>query len=137
MYKSKRVYPVVITPPKTDKFYLVNVPDIDSMTQGYSLAEALDMAKDLISVHGVLLQDDGKKIPEPSTVEPPHEKDELVSWVSVDFDAYRRAYDTKSVHKDVTLPMYMVERAKKKGLSLSKVLQEALKAKVGTLEQRF
>jgi predicted RNase H-like HicB family nuclease len=49
------------------------VPDIDSMTQGISLAEALDMAEDLISVHGVLLQDNGAEIPESSTVEPPHE----------------------------------------------------------------
>jgi predicted RNase H-like HicB family nuclease len=130
---SKSVYPVVITPPQSDHFYVVNVPDIDRMTQGCDLAEALDMAADLISVHGVSLQDGGETIPEPSTVEPPHAVGELVSWVSVDFDAYRRAHDTTAVHKDVTIPAYMAERARKMGLNLSHVLQEALKAKVGTL----
>jgi predicted RNase H-like HicB family nuclease len=130
---NKKVYPVVITPPQTDEFYVVKVPDIDRMTQGISLAEALDMAEDLISVHGVLLQDDGGKIPEPSTVEPPHEAGELVSWVRVDFDAYRKAHDTKAVHKDVTIPAYMAERARKQGLNLSRILQDALKEHVGTL----
>jgi predicted RNase H-like HicB family nuclease len=45
---NKRVYPIVITPPQTDGFYVVNVPDIDRMTQGINLAEALEMAEDLI-----------------------------------------------------------------------------------------
>jgi predicted RNase H-like HicB family nuclease len=139
MDNGKKVYPVVITPPKTDEFYVVNVPDIDRMTQGLSLAEALDMAEDLISVHGVLLQDGGADIPEPSTVEPPHEAGELVSWVRVDFDAYRKidayrkARDTRAVHKVVTIPAYMDERARKQGLNLSHVLQEALKEQVGPL----
>jgi predicted RNase H-like HicB family nuclease len=130
---SKKVYPVIITPPRTDDFYVVSVPDIDRMTQGYSLAEALDMAEDLISVHGVSLQDNGEAVPEPSMTEPPHSTGEFISWVRVDFDAYRRAHDTKAVHKDVTIPAYMAERARKMGLNLSHVLQEALKSRVGTL----
>ena len=135
MKSDKKVYPVVITPPRDDGFYVVSVPDIDRMTQGRSLAEALDMAEDLISVHGVLLQDGGGEIPEPSTTEPPHESGELVSWVRVDFAAYRRAHDAKAVHKDVTIPAYMAERARKQGLNLSRILQDALRERVGALEE--
>jgi predicted RNase H-like HicB family nuclease len=130
---SKRVYPIVITPPDKDKFFLAYVPDLDRMTQGESLAEVLEMAEDLICIHGVTLQDDNQPMPEPSTVEPPHKSGELVSWISVDIDAYRRANETKAVHKDVTLPSYMADRARKAGLSLSAVLQDALKERVGTL----
>jgi predicted RNase H-like HicB family nuclease len=130
---DKRVYPVVITPPSEDNFFLAYVPDIDRMTQGETLAEVLEMAQDLISVHGVALQDDNQPIPEPSTVEPPHKPNEMVSWLPVDFAAYRRANETKAVHKDVTIPAYMADRARKSGLSLSAVLQEALKERVGTL----
>jgi predicted RNase H-like HicB family nuclease len=130
---EKRVYPVVITPPSGDNFFLVYVPDIDRMTQGETFAEALEMAQDLISVHGVALQDDNQAIPEPSAIEPPHKPGELVSWIPVDFAEYRRASETKAVHKDVTIPAYMADRARKSGISLSAVLQEALKERIGTL----
>ncbi|MDR0196850.1 MAG: type II toxin-antitoxin system HicB family antitoxin [Oscillospiraceae bacterium] len=132
---NKHVYPVVITPPKKgDKFFLVYVPDIDRMTQGETFAEALEMAQDLICVHAVSLQDSGQQIPAPSMVEPTREDDELVSWVAVDFDAYRRSVETRAVHKDVTIPAYMADRAKKMNISLSALLQEALKDKIGLPE---
>jgi predicted RNase H-like HicB family nuclease len=130
---NKRVYPVVISPPKEDRFFLAYVPDIDRMTQGETFADVLEMAQELICIHAVSLQDDGQRMPSPSMIEPPHEADELVSWIAVDFDAYRRSMDTKAVHKDVTIPAYMADRAKKMNISLSAVLQEALKEKVGTL----
>ena len=133
MNNDKRVYPVVITPPGKDNFFLAYVPDFDRMTQDETLAEVLEMAQDLISIHGVALHDDNQAIPEPSVVEPEHKSSELVSWVPVDFTAYRRANDTKAIHKDVTIPAYMADRARKSGLSLSAVLQEALKERVGTL----
>ena len=130
---DKRVYPVVITPPSEDNFFLAYVPDIDRMTQGETFAEVLEMAQDLISVHGIALQDDNRAIPEPSTVEPPHKPNQMVSWLPVDFNAYRMANETKAVHKDVTIPAYMADRARKSGLSLSAVLQEALRERIGTL----
>jgi predicted RNase H-like HicB family nuclease len=130
---EKHVYPVVITPPNEDDFFLAYVPDIDRMTQGESLAEVLEMAQDLICIHGVALQDENQTIPEPSTTEPPHMVTQMVSWLPVDFAAYRRANETKAVHKDVTIPAYMADRARKSGLSLSAVLQEALRERVGTL----
>jgi len=91
------------------------------------------MAEDLIGLHGVFLQDNNQPIPEPSTAEPAHNVNDLVSWIPVDFAAYRRANEIKAVHKDVTIPSYMADRARKAGLSLSAVLQEALKERIGTL----
>ncbi|MDR1642030.1 MAG: type II toxin-antitoxin system HicB family antitoxin [Clostridiales bacterium] len=130
---SRRVYPVVITPPAEDGFYLAYVPDIDRMTQGETFAEALDMAEDLISIHAISQQDLGNDIPEPSKTEPPHESSEVVTWIKVDFDAYRRSIDTKPVHRGVIIPAYMADRARRMGLNLSEVLQEALKERIGTL----
>ena len=105
--ESQYVYPVVITPPREDKFFLAYVPDIDRMTQGETFAEVLEMAQDLICVHAISLQDNGQQMPVPSTTEPLREADELVSWVAVDFEAYRRSIETKAVHKDVAIPAYM------------------------------
>jgi hypothetical protein len=51
------------------------------------------MAEDLISIHVISQQDLGGDIPEPSKTEPAHESSELVTWIKVDFDAYRRPRD--------------------------------------------
>ena len=43
------VFPIVITPTDDPKIkYTVNVPDLDRDTQGRTIAEAIDMGKDLI-----------------------------------------------------------------------------------------
>ena len=46
--------------------------------------------------------------------------------ITADMDSYKNRMDTKPVRKTVSLPHWMVEGAEKKGLSLSKVLQESL-----------
>jgi predicted RNase H-like HicB family nuclease len=84
--KSKRTYPVVISLPDKDNFYLAYVPDIDRMTQGETLDEVLVMAKDLISIYAIALQDSGEMIPLPSKAEPKHEENQFVKWITVDFD---------------------------------------------------
>lgn len=84
-----KVYPIILTP--TPDGYVVSIPDLEIGTQGNDMAEAIYMARDAIGLLGICLQDQGLPIPEPSTTVPPHAKDELVSWVDVDFDAYRKA----------------------------------------------
>ncbi|MCL2053600.1 MAG: type II toxin-antitoxin system HicB family antitoxin [Oscillospiraceae bacterium] len=83
-----RAYPIVLTPDL--KGYVVSVPDLNINTQGDNLPEALYMARDAIGAWGICRQDAGKAIPEPSKTVPCHEEDELVSWVDIDFDKYRR-----------------------------------------------
>ena len=54
-----------------------------------------------------------------------------ISYVDVDFAIYRRKVDNKVVRTNVTLPNWLKQEAEKAGVNISKVLQEALMAKLG------
>lgn len=99
-----QVYPVIFTP--TQDGYVASVPDLDIDTQGRDLAEAIMMARDAIGLWGISEQDAGRTIPAPSATEPPHEAGETVSWVDIDFDAYRRQYDMTAERTNVTIPRF-------------------------------
>lgn len=124
-----KVYPVILTPVKEGGFG-VTVPDLSINTQGEDLAESIFMARDAISLWGVAEQDAGRSIPEPSEAEPTHSKDEIVTWIDVDFDKYRQTYDTTAVRVNVTLPRYLKNKALESGLNFSKELQAAIKDKL-------
>ena len=51
--------------------------------------------------------------------------------VDVDLAAYRRMLDNKTVRRNVTLPNWLNQEAEKSHINVSKVLQEALMAKLG------
>jgi len=121
----KKVYPVILSP--DDFGYLVTIPDIDRNTQGRNLPEAIDMARDAIGIWAICEQDAGRIVPEPSSTEPPHAYNELVSWVDIDFDEYRRSVDMATVRTNVSLPRYLKQRADAAGLSCSQELQTRLR----------
>jgi predicted RNase H-like HicB family nuclease len=120
-----KVYPIILTPDTGG--YVVSVPDLDINTQGVDLAEALVMARDAIGAWGICQEDAGRAIPEPSKSEPPHEADELASWIDIDFDKYRRASDMTCERTNITLPRYLKTLANEAGLNLSQELQTRLK----------
>lgn len=122
----KTAYPVVFT--KLDDGYAVYVPDFPLDTQGDTLAEAIEMVRDAIGIVGIDLEDDGKPLPSPSAMEMIACKEgEFVSLVDIDFTAYRRAHERRTVRRNVTLPSWLNVEAEKAGLNVSAVLQEALK----------
>jgi predicted RNase H-like HicB family nuclease len=128
---KKSVYPVVLTPAK-EGGYCVSVPDFDCDTQGDDLADALYMAEDVISLMGVVMQDDGEAIPPPSDIDSVKAaKGEIKTLVSVDFDAYRRKTESRVVRKSLTIPSWLNVKAEDAGVNFSSVLQEALKEKLG------
>ena len=49
----KQVYPLLLTPVK-DFGYGVFIPDLDIHTQGHSLTEAVEMARDAIGIWAIL-----------------------------------------------------------------------------------
>ena len=61
----KRVYPTFIIEYGQD--FLVYVPDMDIYTEGKSMAEAIEMARDAIGLKGIDLEDDQKKLPDASS----------------------------------------------------------------------
>ena len=121
----KLAYPAIFTP--IEEGLLVYVPDLEINTSGNDFCDAVRMARDAISIWCVAVQDEGKGLPAPSRIAPNHGPNELVSWVDVDLDRYRRALDTTSERTNITLPRYLKTMAAEAGLNLSQELQTRLK----------
>lgn len=124
----KYAYPIILTP--ADSGYVVYVPDLDINTEGHDVADAIEMASDAISLWGISEQDMGRRIPAPSISPPACAENESTAFAVVDFDAYRRANDMRTVRKNVTIPNYLNELAIKAGLNFSQVLQDGLKQRL-------
>lgn len=136
----KSVYPVFIAQSNND--YLVFVPDLDIYTEGVSFVDAIEMARDAIALKGILYENDGMNIPLPSdgneamAMAKADADDEfdyskgVLTYVDVDFSAYRKKYDNRMVRRNVTLPAWLNYEAEKSNLNMSKFLQEALKEKL-------
>ena len=60
----KRAYPTILT--KTKDLILVEVPDLEIVTEGKDLGDAIEMARDAIGISGISILDRGDDIPEPS-----------------------------------------------------------------------
>lgn len=120
----KRAYPIILK--KSDNGYYVVIPDFDIGTQGETIAESMEMARDAIGLMGIDMEDDGKKIPEPYSVEFEKEDDDILTLVDVDFAEYRKKVENKAVKKNCTIPYWMSVEADKKGINYSRVLQDAI-----------
>ena len=122
-----KVYPVIFTPCE-EGGYMATVPEFPLNTQGENMAEAIAMARDAIGLMGITMQDDGQPLPESSELDAVEcTQGEIASLVDVDFDAYRRAHDNRTVRRNVTLPAWLDEKARQSDLNVSAVLQAALK----------
>lgn len=129
------VYPVIFTSLHDEKdTVLVEVPDLEILTEGFGMADAVYMARDAIGLKGIDYEDQGKEVPEPSNIEEIKESEGtfaedgkgIVSLVDVDFTEYRRKVDNRAVRRNVTLPNWLNQEADKAGINVSKVLQDAL-----------
>ena len=98
------------------------------MTQGKDIADAIDMARDAISLMGVEYQDKGKTLPQASEISNiTHNANETLTLVDVDFDAYRKMLENRTVRKNCTIPSWLNEKAEQAGINFSAVLQKGLK----------
>lgn len=140
----KQAYPIFIALSGAD--YLVYVPDMDIYTEGTSLTDAMEMARDAIGLKGIDFEDDGKIIPEASNYETAVAKAKedvedfdytqgMLTMVDVDFTEYRKREDSKMVRRNVTLPHWLNLEADRLQLNVSKVLQEALADKVAKMRE--
>ena len=132
----KNSYPIQLIPEK--KGFTVYVPDFEINTEGEDLTDALEMARDAIGLMGIDMQDDGKALPEPSSladVQAAAAKGELVSLVDVDFAEYRRRNDMRAVKKNCTIPSWLAAEAERAGVNFSAVLQSALKQELHLTER--
>lgn len=126
----KNSYPIVLTPDEPG--YIVYIPDFDINTEGKSLTEAIEMARDAIGLIGIVMEDEKKVLPDPSSVKAvKSNKNDIVTLVDVDFTAYRKQTDNRSVKKNCTLPSWLNEKAEKANINFSASLQRALKEELG------
>lgn len=120
----KEAYPIILS--KGKEYIVVYVPDFDANTQGKTTAEAMEMARDLIGILGIDMQDDGKELPTATAIENVHPGKGTVTLVDVDFDEYRRKNEMRSVKKNCTIPSWLNYEAEKAHINFSSVLQNAL-----------
>lgn len=122
----KNAYPIVMT--QGQSFIVAYIPDFDINTQGETVADTIEMARDAIGLMGIDMQDDGEPLPQPSALaDVLAPAGAILSLVDVDFAEYRRKNDLRTVKKNCTIPSWLNFEAEKAGLNFSAVLQTALK----------
>lgn len=95
------VYPVFFTI-STDCI-LVEVPDLDILTQGNDMNNAIDMARDAIELKCISMEDANETIPAPSDISSlnivngtfSEEGETVVSFVDIDTAEYRRKIEKR------------------------------------------
>lgn len=133
----KKVYPVIFT--QTQDNVLVEVPDLEILTEGKDIADAIEMARDAMGVTGISMEDHGEVIPDPTDIADidissgtfVKEGKNILSLIDIDFLEYRKRADNKMVRRNVTIPNWLNLEAEKARINVSKVLQEALIQKLG------
>ena len=136
----KAVYPVMFTQTNDEKdTILIEVPDLEIITEGYGIADAIKMARDAIGLKGITLEDMKQSIPTPSKIKEVDLSaltfkdmgDSFVSTVNVNLKIYRKIMDNKSVRRNIALPNRLNREAEQAHINVSKVLQEALMEVLG------
>ncbi|MCT7841416.1 MAG: type II toxin-antitoxin system HicB family antitoxin, partial [Lactobacillus crispatus] len=95
-------------------------------TQGRTIAEAIDMGKDLIGTMSLV-----EDLPESNAKIPKTKNNEIATLVTVNISEYKRKNDNRVVKKTLTIPNYLNEEGKEAGLNFSAILADGIKAKLG------
>lgn len=130
----KYVYPAVFYPESDGRFSVI-FPDLNDLaTYGDDLADAFAMAQDACEQYLFTLLRDGDPLPEATTLGAVvnDEPDALVNLICADLDAYSRAYDDHAVKKTLSIPAWLNTICDGYGINYSKVLKDALIAKLQT-----
>lgn len=119
---NEYIYPAIFHLNSDDDSYTITFPDLPGcISEGKSLGNALSMAVSALTEWISYLIDKGEDIPEASS--PAGiivEGNEFVNLVRADIK------DNRAVRRTVSIPKWMDEEVSKRGLSLSKVLQDSL-----------
>ena len=131
-YTVNYIYPAVFYPEGDGKFSVI-FPDLNDLaTYGDNLADAFVMAQEACGQYLFTSLRDGDTLPVPTPIDA-LEKDEdaaFINMVCVNLDEYARAYDDKAVKKTLSIPAWLNTACEKSGINYSKVLKDALIAKL-------
>ncbi len=122
-------------------------PDLGNLaTFGDNIADAMHMAQDVCGLHLFTALRDGDPLPAPSSLGEINPaailkdfemesavESAFVNMVLVDMTEYARQHSDKAVKKTLSIPMWLNTLCEEKSINFSKVLQDALLAKVQSL----
>ena len=113
-----------------DGWYAIDFPDLPGThAQCKDLNEIQKEAEDSLCSFLLAAEAVGEEVSAPSpTID--LKEGEMAVIITADLDSYQRQHDTRSVRKTVSIPMWMADSAEKKGISLSKVLQDSLRLRL-------
>lgn len=121
------IYPAIFT--KEDDGFWVNFIDFDGVySDGDDLQEAtLNASKAL----GLLLED-MSEYPQPTTdvSKIKLEKNQFISFLSIDLNVYREKFSNKTIKKTLSLPAWLNTMALENNINFSETLKEALFLKI-------
>ena len=119
------IYPAIFHS-NSDGSYTIIFPDLPGcISEGKSLGNALGMAQSALNQWIEYLKDKNQEIPQASCIEAVHSNDrEFVNLIRADIK------DERAVRRTVSIPKWMDEQVTTTGLSLSRVLQDALSVKL-------
>lgn len=130
---DKYIFPAIFEPGEV-KGYNITFPDLPGcITEGNTIDEALQMAKEALELHLYGLEVDGDKIPVPT---PPDKVNipngSFVTLIEAWMPLVRDEMSNKSIKKTLTIPKWLNDIAEKKNVNFSQILQVALKKYLGT-----
>jgi predicted RNase H-like HicB family nuclease len=129
------VYPAVFTGETVKArgmVYTVVFPDIPGcITEGESLTEAIEMAREALAGCIIAMQQRDEEIPAASPLDAIHCEDGFVSLVDLDMFEYKRKTENRAVKRTVSLPLWLDTMAHDAGLNFSQTFQDALKERLG------
>ena len=128
------IYPAVFYPEPDGRFSVI-FPDLNDLaTYGDNLADAFSMAQDVCGQYLFTSLRDGEALPTPTPLESVEKDDPaaFVNLVGVNLNEYARAYDDKAVKKTLSIPAWLNTACENYGINYSKVLKDALIAKLQT-----
>ena len=136
------VYPAIFI--KEENQYTVLFPDFGGATCGETLEDAYYMANDYLGINLMDYFQGNKEFPKATELEKINIEDyvkdlcdndielkdilkkSFKSYVGLDFQKYLKDVNVKSIRKNVTIPSWLNEVAKRNNINFSKILQEAL-----------
>lgn len=125
---AEYVYPALFHLNEDDGSYTITFPDFPGcISEGKSLENALYMAQDALRVWLGYALDQGNALPDATAIQ-------RVAAGPGEFVNLVRAEvrDGRAVRRTVSIPKWMDDQVSAAGISLSKVLQEALKIRLSS-----
>ena len=122
---AEYVYPAIFHP-NEDGSYTITYPDLAGcISEGKTLANAMYMAQNALTQWIEYLTDKKQPVPSASTLNNVTAADgEFVNLIRAEVK------DNRAIRRTVSIPKWMDDKVTETGLSLSRVLQDALKERL-------